>query len=241
MLIDSFRHKPDDLSIWREHEEADRQWWEIGGVARKAERAAAEIVAFADAGLCYCGVSWGKDSVVVAHLISQFCQSIPCYWVVVQPIENPDCESVEQAFLRRWPLRYQRIIVGLQANRGTSWRTSEEGFAEAARRTADRHISGIRGGESSGRNLRMARHGISTDRTCAPIGWWSARDVFAYLAHHDLPVHPVYAMLGGGRWDRERLRVASLGGRRGRGVGRGEWEREYYGDMLRRHEWRGAQ
>ena len=61
-----------------------------------------------------------------------------------------------------------------------------------------------------------------------------ALETFGYLAAHDLPVHPAYAMLGGGRWERDRIRVASLGGRRGDGIGRAEWEREYYSDVLNR-------
>lgn len=82
--------------------------------------------------------------------------------------------------------------------------------------------------------MRCARWGISTERTCAPLAWWTAADVFAYLATHDLPVHPAYAMLGGGRWRRERLRVAEIGDTHGKGGGRLEWETEYYGDALRR-------
>ena len=80
--------------------------------------------------------------------------------------------------------------------------------------------------------------GESSPNTCAPIGWWTARDVFAYLHLHGLPVHPAYAMTRGGLWPRDRIRVASLGGQRGRGAGREEWERLYYGDELRRiGEW----
>jgi len=53
---------------------------------------------------------------------------------------------------------------------------------------------------------------------------------------YNLPVHPAYAMTAGGRWDRKHIRVASLGGQRGAQYGRREWEREYYGDVLRRLE-----
>lgn len=60
--------------------------------------------------------------------------------------------------------------------------------------------------------------------------------MFAYLHRFDLPVHPAYAMSRGGLWDRDRIRVASLGGRRGEGMGRAEWERAYYGRELTRLE-----
>ena len=46
--------------------------------------------------------------------------------------------------------------------------------------------------------------------------------------------YPVYAMTGGGRYDRYRLRVSAIGNPEGRGVGRLKWEKEYYGDVLNR-------
>ena len=56
---------------------------------------------------------------------------------------------------------------------------------------------------------------------------------FAYLAQHDLPVHPVYAMSMGGVIDRSKLRVASLRGRSGTGMGRREWEDLYYPEFMK--------
>ena len=76
----------------------------------------------------------------------------------------------------------------------------------------------------------------SSPNTCAPISAWSAEDVYAYAAKYDLPLHPNYAMTGSGRYDRNWLRVASLGGKRGTGMGRAEWEREYYADRINRLE-----
>jgi len=97
-------------------------------------------------------------------------------------------------------------------------------------------VSGVRGEESGVRKLRMRRWGTSSERTCAPIGWWCGGDVFAYLHQHDLPVHPAYAMSFGGTLDRNRIRVASLGGERGTGFGRRDWEHRYYRDAFRKME-----
>jgi len=44
--------------------------------------------------------------------------------------------------------------------------------------------------------------------------------------------HPAYACSMGGALDRAQLRVAALGGDRGSGHGREEWERRYYGREL---------
>lgn len=73
--------------------------------------------------------------------------------------------------------------------------------------------------------------GLSSLHTCAPIGWWSDTDVFAWLAARDLPVHPAYACSMGGMLERRHLRVAGIGGDRGTGFGRREWERRYYPEM----------
>jgi hypothetical protein len=41
-------------------------------------------------------------------------------------------------------------------------------------------------------------------------------------------------MLGSGRWQRERIRTAEIGDVHGTRMGRTEWEREYYPDILAR-------
>lgn len=230
MLIASPRHTSADLRLWRELEAADlvhgRRLVRDG---RKVARSLEALAAFTDAGPCYLGVSWGKDSVVVAHLARR----VPLVWVRVEPWTNPDCLLVRDAYLAAHPVEvYREEVV-------TTWRdreggTSAHGFAAAQRALGtDRHVSGVRADESRSRLLRCARWGESTPRTCAPLARWTAQDVYGYLAHHGLPVHPAYACLGGGRWPRDRIRVASLGGQRGDGLGRAEWEREYYGDALR--------
>jgi len=125
------------------------------------------------------------------------------------------------------------------ARDATGWHatgTLERGFVEAARRHGDAHVSGVRAEESGARKRRMMASGETSASTCAPIGWWKAADVFAYLYARGLPVHPAYACGISGAWTRERIRVASLGGQRGRGHGRAEWERAYYRAAMRRLE-----
>lgn len=80
----------------------------------------------------------------------------------------------------------------------------------------------------------MRYHGMTTEQVCRPIGWMSEQDVLAIHAQWKLPTHPNYAMLGGGRWPRHRIRVDSIGSGFGKQYGGAEWEREYYGDVLNR-------
>lgn len=249
MLISSDRHRPEDLELWEEYEESDREYYRTHGMGER-ERAAREEVAqfFAETkGRFYVGVSWGKDSVVVAHLAQRVLSrapghrrvmphNMPLVWVRVEPICNPHCRDVRDVYLRKTLPVYDEIEVSCYVDTDGVHATGtlESGFSVAAKRYGNAYVSGIRSKESGARALSRAVHGVQTSRTCRPIIDWPTEAVFAYLTHHNLPIHPNYAMLGGGRWDRNRIRVASLGGRRGDGMGRTEWEQEYYGDVLAR-------
>jgi len=178
----------------------------------------------------YCGVSWGKDSVVVAHLCRRVDASIPLVYLTDSPWSNPDCGGVRDAFLSAHPGVYFEADVpaGRRIDaHGRVWPVWGD-FRVAADRFGRRYISGIRSEESRTRRLRVAKWGTTTTNTCAPIARWTGRDVFAYLLRHDLPVHPAYAMSRGGLLERQWLRVAPLGGDRGIGMGRREWEMHYY-------------
>lgn len=231
MLLKHKRHRADDLTHWERMEAVDATHSKLASYHLHVERAVAAVRAFASVGPCYAGTSWGKDSTVLAHLTHLHAPEVPLVWVRVEPLVNPDCYAVRDAFLAAHPsVRYEEIQV--RARRGQDdWHASgtlEAGFAEAQTRHSARYLSGIRASESAGRKRRAVRWGEATPNTCAPLAWWSGADVFAYLYANNLPVHPAYACTMGGLLDRERLRVASLGGQRGTGHGRAEWERAYY-------------
>lgn len=243
MLIPSPRHCPDDLRLWAELEACDRGAAWHQSISKRATTAIEAINRFLAKGPAYLSVSWGKDSVVVADMTIRAASIAniavpPLVWVRVEPIANPDCQSVRDAFLSLHPNITYHEIVEYCSHDADGWHatgTLKQGFERAAQLVGTpRYISGVRADESGVRTLSARRLGVSTTTTCRPLIWWTVTNVFAWLARHDLPVHPVYAMLGNGRWGREFIRVASLGGRRGDGLGRAEWEREYYGDILRR-------
>jgi phosphoadenosine phosphosulfate reductase len=248
MLIPSPRHTRRDLELWAELEDADRIHAARPQFAARLERSLREIRAFVATRPCHAGVSWGKDSVVLAHLLWLTARHVPL--MHLRPSNhNPDCDRVRDAYFVRFPGQpYEEIAVDYrdvdrtlpdeQVDRLTDqrWYAAIREY-EAAH--GNRHLLGIRSDESFGRRIRTLRWGLSTPRTCAPIAWWTTADVFGYLAKHDLPIHPAYAMLGGGRWPRDRLRVAEIGDTHGKGSGRRDWELEFYGDVLRRLEYGG--
>lgn len=240
MLVPSPRYSTGDVERWVSLERADAVYATTLRYQRHVARAEAWLRGFVgERQRVYAGVSWGKDSVVVADMVARVAPDVPLVWVRVTPIENPDCQLVRDAFLSAHPsTRYDEIVVGCRRD-ADGWHatgTLECGFAEAVARYGLAHVSGIRAEESGARKRRMLAFGESSASTCAPIGWWKAEDVFAYLFARGLPVHPAYACGISGPWTRDRIRVASLGGRRGAGRGRGEWERVYYADAIREVE-----
>lgn len=171
-----------------------------------------------------CSTSWGKDSVVVAHLTWLADPAVPIVWVPTIRHDGLSYEAdatyrVRDVFLGTHPgVRYEeRPAVARNPKRGDPGYSPDQ-YDDPSYRSQDvlaeqvtePYISGVRAEESRIRAISLAHRGITTTRTCRPIGRWSAVQVFAYLAAHDLPVHPAYAATYGGALDRRWLRVHPL-------------------------------
>jgi phosphoadenosine phosphosulfate reductase len=197
---------------------------------------------FLAAGPFYVGTSWGKDSLVVAHLVAELRLNVPVIWFPAGPVENPDCALVREAFLARHDVRYIEHEVSELAWKREGLFDVHDGaqaaFARASKRFGGRYASGVRAEESRARRMRMAHWGECSLNTCAPIGFWKIEDVYAYLASRELPVHPAYACTWGGQFPRETIRVSTIGGVNGNGGllggnGRREWEESYYPETVK--------
>lgn len=242
MLIQSTKHTSQDLNKWAEYELADMVVAAKVSQCEHVRKAMDAISDFARKGQCYVGTSWGKDSVILLHMLMRSGCKIPVINLRVEPTRNPYCDVVRDFFLSRFPCDYHEISVSYHGCGdwfSEAWDKETYGrwnaaWKEANRRFGHRHISGVRAKESGIRNIRMRVHGLSSENTSAPLGWLPTEWVFAYMAHYDLPIHPNYAMLGGGRYDREKIRVSEIGDQGGVIRGRREWEMEYYGDIMRR-------
>lgn len=227
-----------DLAHWRALERQDAIYCRLTTFLRRGVKAVEDLRRFAAAGPCWVGVSWGKESTIVAHLAAVLHAEgvvIPVIWFRPRPNAMPACDAVRDAFLARWPIDYREVDCEIPLLDTGEWGI-DEGYDphwHAYHRRYPRHVLGLRAEESTTRRLRARLWGVETPRTLAPLSWWTGADVFAYLHAHDLPVHPTYAMSMGGAIERERLRVAALGGEPGRGLGRLEWESRYYRDALR--------
>lgn len=239
MLLKSHRHASADIELWSELHDADLVYSSRPAFQRK-ERDAFRVVSELGSRKCYVSISWGKDSLVLAHLAWRASLPHPVYRIKMTGIEPADeTDRVEQAFLstfdgfgKRYQVIEQSYIPGERPADMKREPALTRGIRECRRLSGcDCYVNGLRAAESSTRWFAMLRGSINS---VSPIGWWSDADVFGYIAKHDLPVHANYAMLGGGRWPRDRLRVCMIGGDKGTRSGRREWEREYYSDVLNR-------
>lgn len=250
MIIESDRWRDGDRERWERDERRDALRWRMG-LERQIEQAKRALLDFFEHDQSgYVGVSWGKDSVTLAHLVAELGLDVPVVWVKIWPVFNPDCEHVRDAFLSEHDIDYHEIEVEWWPEQKEAWRqhaqrgslewslgyspkksAATKGFGQAEDLFGARHVSGVRAAESDVRRIRMWRWGHSTDRTCAPIGWWSTEEVFAYLHGMRLPTHPAYAMTMGGARERESIRVDALGGGKGKDK-RTQWEGLYYSDRL---------
>lgn len=243
MLIASNRPTTDDMTIWREQEHISRTVSVSATFRRHVDESLQAIASFGD---CYVGVSWGKDSVVLAHLFSRANPTAVLVHMRSSDSHNPHCDDVRDCYFERFPgQRYEEVQLDYSAvDRDVDDETLDRAtdriwyatIRSCKRRFGNRYATGVRAAESVGRLIRMMTHGSASTNGLAPIGYWSTNEVFAYLHKHDLPVHPSYACLGGGRYSRNQIRVSELGDTHGREFGRREWEMSYYGDVLNRME-----
>ncbi len=216
-----------DQAAWDTLERYDRVTG--GELPQRADLAIGDLAEFLHAhpdGIV--GISWGKDSVVLAHLARRLDPNIPLVWVPVIRSDGTSYEdwgtyAVRDAFLDRCPGAYEeRPFVSRIPLRGDPGYRPGQYRDEAGRPVpefdqdalgesiTEPYASGVRAEESRARTVAVARHGTVSTRTARPIGHWSGLHVFGYLAVHDLPVHRLYACSYGGRVDRRRLRVHTL-------------------------------
>lgn len=234
MLIQCDRHTKADLALWEELEEADHV--HARTIGRLIDESLEAIEAFARLGSCYCAISGGKDSAVLAHLVGRVNPSVPARWLATEPLVDPYCRHAINLIVTHAGLRDFREHTNWCHRDPFGWHatgTLEDGIQSIqAEVGTSRYILGVRANESKVRKLSARCHGKFTATSCRPLLWWTAADVFAYAAIHHVPLHPTYGMMGGGRWPRDRLRVSFLTLRHGENMGREEWEREYYGDVI---------
>lgn len=225
------RLEPADHTTW-----SHRLRYMLPPHPRKVQQATTAIERFLDQGDATVSVSWGKDSVAVAHLATLIKPDIAMQWVAVDGLEPPDSYRVRDDFLRTHPhVQYQETTVELPIMRGEP-RFPGPDVDILGAHNPGRTITGVRAAESKQRALSAAVHGISTARTCRPILNWSTIEVFGYLRDNSLPIHVSYQASMGGTLTLDDIRVHTLATATLHSSSYWEritrWEDHYYGDII---------
>lgn len=229
-----------DWEVWQARARSDAVWSRTHAHRLRVDQSLEMCASFIAGPRGYIGVSWGKDSCALLLLTMAAGCDWPLVYVRIDPVANPDCALVRDAWFAMYPQlaeRYTEIAIRCQPKLSTGrYDTNaayESGFDLARRRFGERYLSGVRADEASIRRLTIRRNGLGDDesRTGRPLGYWQSEDVFAYLSH--APMHPAYPCTLSGAYERGRVRVNNLWGLYGEGHGRAEWESKYYGRELR--------
>lgn len=161
----------------------------------RAVRRAGEIIAEALDELppAFVAVSWGKDSIVMLHLIQTQAPDIPAVHVGDSHEDwLGNYGEVRDAYRARWPIaEYHQIEVEV----GGPSVTTAVNDTDIPRRLPTRFL-GLRLEENGGRLYALRRYGAIHQYTTGgqagqwrvcPLIDWSWMDVWAYTAVHELP------------------------------------------------------
>jgi len=240
MLIKSDRLNDNDLKLWNDLEEIDAHHLETDGYQKRKALTIDFIKDFiASDKKYYCGISWGKDSIVLADMFSRLNADAKFVYFRNVAREPEGHQDVKKIFLNTHDINYEEVSYDY-SNYDSSYFDTKgrpakwQNLLKEYKRKYGCHVTGLRYDESSKRKMRFNVFGLETEYSFAPFRYFNVHDIFAYMLEYNLPIHPNYAMLGGGRWDKYRIRVAAIGNKEGNGMGRTEWEKEYYQDILNR-------
>jgi phosphoadenosine phosphosulfate reductase len=152
--------------------------------------------AFAITDNAYCAISWGKDSIVMLHLIQQIKPTIKAI-NIGDKLENKQNNYQEtiNAYMQRFPTNYQAIYYEEE---------TEGGFYPQIRKIAKEYelaFIGCRREESKYRAIVISKYGTihkykSGSYRCFPLAYWNVKDIWAYLFKYDLPYLNSYDLQG---------------------------------------------
>lgn len=242
MLLPSNRFKKNDLEVWNEYEDVDFIHSESMTYKKRIAITEKAITRFINSGKPhFCGISWGKDSVVLADMFLKINPETNIIFVHQVDNMNPHSLDVMKSFLDfHNPKNFFEYSYSYKDSDLTWFKNGKPNkwyrILEEINKKFGCHVTGIRPDESGKRAKRFKIFGMETINSFAPFQFMTHQEIFSYLAIHDLPIHPNYAMTLNGTLDRKRIRVAAIGNKEGDGMGRTQWEKEYYPDILRKIE-----
>ena len=160
-------------------------------------RALGDIHALLSQTSAYVALSWGKQSIVLAHLAWRVSPEILCvHWSGQDADIIADFDATRDAFLRYYPINY------LECSRGERW-LKEAGVQLMQEGGYGGLLIGLASWESKGRRYALGKAGENNiyryadgRLRCCPIARWGKLELAAYIAKYQLPVLSTYRRLG---------------------------------------------
>ncbi|MCI0555299.1 MAG: phosphoadenosine phosphosulfate reductase family protein, partial [Anaerolineae bacterium] len=184
----------------------------------------------------YLSCSFGKDSVVMLHLVYQQKQNIDVIWIRCDEFDEwPGTEDLSRQYqklfphIRIHPIWSEMSITDCYRRAGCFYTAPENeqqerldreygaAFMRAIRAVtkqldADCAFIGLREDESQRRAIMLRTRGWFFNASsrglyeCFPLAGWSSTDIWAYIVQHNLPCLPLYDLLP----DRELARNGTM-------------------------------
>lgn len=157
----------------------------------------------------YLALSWGKQSIVLAHMIWHIRPDTPMLFLRSwESYMLHDYERVIADFTARWPVRWVDYYKDNVSWNTLSWKATRDlgqhdiqGMGDAAAPGWDGVIMGLSKDESKARRITTSLNTTQwrtifryTDGRyrCTPIQSWTLNDLAAYIATHDIPLLSAY-------------------------------------------------
>lgn len=161
----------------------------------------------------YLALSWGKQSIVLAHMIFHIDKSVPMYFMSSWESDLlHNYPEIERNFTQRWPINYERVVKDNVSWNNYSWKETRDigskdlqTFIEEVYPQWDGVIMGLSKDESVARRITLSKattpyrtifqYTNGKHRNC-PIQHWRANDLAAYIATYDIPLLAAYHQHG---------------------------------------------
>ena len=167
---------------------------------RKVEKTKKIIQEALEIAHAYVAVSWGKDSVVMLHLVQSICPDVLAFHY--GSIESStgivsNFPEVIKAYRDKFPTNYQELIAEPE------WAFTPDTVRDRIQSIIDHRYQvafvGVRAEESKYRRMAISQYGVihqyKSDKLwrCFPLSYWQTADIWAYTCKYDLPFLDAYA------------------------------------------------
>jgi len=162
----------------------------------------------------YASISFGKDSICLAHMLYQIDPGLPMYFLASwESFIIHNYEEVIESFTSRWPINLTIVTAdNVSQNPGLSWKETRDIGQHDLQDMCVREdwggwYWGLTKEESKGRRMTLSykwegqphptifRYKDGKYR-CCPLMNWNLLDIAAYISKHNLPLLSIYKEYG---------------------------------------------